>query len=123
MTKEKLKQKIIKKFGTISGFARVSKLDRYELQKLFARKQIPLETAKSLSQKCDELEKVNSIANPIDPEKLKLLRAAIDDAGGRYKFCKDNPTFDMRQIYYVYEGERVRMSPLIKRLFEHFKIE
>jgi hypothetical protein len=122
MKKEVLKTKIKKKFGSLSNFARVAGIDRYSLQKTFARKEIPSEERAVLEKAYQDLDG-KPTGNVIDPDKLALLRAKIDEVGGRYQFCKLNPDFNIREVYYVYSGERVRLSKLVQRLFDHFNIE
>ncbi len=120
MTKEKVKEAIVNKFGTLSNFARVTGTDRYRWQKLLSRQATQ-----------DELRELHglvkgttkSISGTVDPEKVELVREAIRAYGSIYKFCKDYPEFPQRQIYNLFESDRMRQSELLDRLFEHFKIE
>jgi len=123
MKKEVLKAKIQKKFGSMSNFARAANIDRYDLQKTFARKDIPKQELAGLIKSYEELDGSPTGGNVIDQDKLNRLIAMIQGHGGPYQFSKDNPQFNMREVYSVFNGERKRMCKLIERLFEHFKIE
>lgn len=117
-TKENLKDSIKLKFGTLSNFARLAKINRYELQKIFARKEISSGDFKKIESKL----KLRNISH-VDQSKLKLLKKAIDDAGGCYAFTKENEGFPQRLTYMIYNGQQKRESALFKKLLSHFKIE
>lgn len=123
MTKEVLKNKIKTKFGTISNFARLSGFDRYRLQIVFAKGTNPTadELAK-IKQAYKDL-KPKETGDLIDPQKLGLLKMYIETRGGVYKFCQDNPQFQQDPIYKLLSGKRKRNSPLVKSLFEFFRID
>jgi len=117
-TKDDLRDSIKKKFGTMSNFARIGGINRYDLQKMFARKDMnPVD--RSVIEKALKLENKGHI----DQDKLSRIKKAIDDAGGCYTFTKDNEGFPQRLTYMIYNGEQKRESKLYKRLLLHFKIE
>lgn len=121
MTKEVLKQRIKKKFGTMSNFARIVNFDRYELQKAFALKQIPTHIHKRIEELYRKHENKSTLN--IDPSQLNDLKKAIEEYGGAYKFCQDFPDFNAEQVYALLRGDRKRESKLSQALFEHFEIE
>lgn len=122
MTKEVIKDKIKTKFGTISNFARLAGLDRYRLQIIFAKGTTPpKDELKAIWDKYNEL-KPKETGDLIDREKLELLKMYIDQRGGVYKFCQDNPAYPQNQVYPLIAGKRKRNSALVKSLFEFFKI-
>lgn len=116
---EKLKKFIKEKFRTLSRFAEVSGLDRYEIQKAFTpfyfqnpkyvrfRKEIYEKASKTgLTVKQTEL----------SAEQLKALRKAIDDKGGCYKFSQEVGF----RVYDIYNGTRVRISGQVEQLINYF---
>lgn len=124
MTKDTVKNAIKKKFGKFSAFARATGLDRYELQKTFARKEVPKDELKKLHELCRTTDVATS-GGTVDPEKIERLKKAIDTYGGAYKFCKDHPQFKERQVYNLLKNldERTNESELLMHLFKHFEIE
>lgn len=119
---EPLLPRIKEKFGSLSNFARASKRPRYDLQLIFARKFIPKETLEDLEKLYNELDG-DPVGNVITEEQLDKFKTKIDAVGGVYQFCKANPEFSQRQVYEVYSGNRLRISKLVKKLFQHFKIK
>jgi hypothetical protein len=123
----KLQARIQKKFGSISNFSRISGIDRTRLQVLFRVKNPDRDELNQVRKAYMEFKNVQT-GNVVDPERLKKLKKAIDDAGGPYKFTKDTvdengkPIFETRAVYYVFDGERTRLSKLMKRLLDHFQI-
>lgn len=123
MTKEDLKEKIKKKFGTLSNFARLAKLDRYRLQIVFAKGTTPPEGELQAIRNAYKELKPKETGDLIDPKKLELLEMYIEQRGGVYQFCRDNPQYPQNQVYPLIAGKRKRNSALVKSLFEFFKIE
>jgi len=128
MDKFKLKDRIKEKFGTLSNFSRLAGIDRTALQIVFDKNTKPTkEELQKLNAACKSIKAVQT-GNVIDPKKLERLRAAIDECGGVYKFCRDNPGdevtpgYDENQIYPLLSGKRKRNSDLLKRLYDHFGI-
>lgn len=116
-----LKAKIKKKFGNMSKFARVAKINRYGMQKQFAS---PGKYRKSLLE-IDRLAtrlKANTSGVEILPSKLKSLRTHVMNCGGVLAFCYKNPNFNSRTVFQILQGRRKRMSPIVKELFEHFDL-
>jgi hypothetical protein len=123
MTKKELKHRIKKRFKSLSNFARLGGFDRYRLQIVFAEGTTPPDNELQTYINAYNTLTPRDTGNVIDPEKLAILKTKIDIAGGVYRFCRDNPTFKMDQVYQVTAGKRKRNSDLVKRLFEFFKID
>lgn len=122
MNVEAFKTKCKKKFGSLSNFARATKRKRYDLQILLAKKIIPVDEAEQLESDYERFDG-SPVGNVISEEQLALLKKKIEAAGGVYQFCKDNEDFSQRQVYEVVSGNRVRISRLVKKLFQHFRIK
>lgn len=118
MTTEQIKTKIREKHKTLSAFARMAGIDRYELQKMFAREMSKQEQKQIL----DALEIVPAEDLSIPADKLELLRSKIQEAGGIPKFASDNPGFEKRHVYLAYNGEFTVQSKTVQQLFKHFGI-
>ncbi len=121
MTKESIHKEIIKKFGSMSKFARLSGLDRYELQKVFARKVNDEETL------CKIEGKIRRTANKSDKNEITVrqidsLRKALKTAGGVIEFSKANPQFPEKSVYQILSGRRKRMTKKVQELFSYFKL-
>lgn len=122
MTADSVKKTIKERFGTMSNFARQAEIDRYELQKLFARKEIDFKDLKRLQRLATGM-RVRVGEGDIDPRKLERLKRAVMKAGGVYAFCKENKQFSRFSVYQVLQGKYKRMSPGVSKLFAHFQIE
>ena len=123
MTPKQAKLKIEKIFGTVSAFARITGSDRYELQKMLKRQELT-ETDRAALRLLFELHKRSIDPSRITKEKLSLIRKRLNEFGGVYLFCKENPEFQMGQVYAVYNGQvKTLQSKVAKKLFEFFKIE
>lgn len=125
-TKGWIKGKIKEKFGSMSVFARKAGIDRYELQKMFARKELTdLQTANLITAlaRTDDLPE----ADQITPEQVERLRNEIMCMGGVHSFSEFAKTeghdFPVTSIYQVLDGKRKKMAGLAKRLFEYFEIK
>lgn len=126
MTQEQVKEKIKKKFGTVTNFAKVSGFDRYELQKMFMPFYAKTQRYKDLLVKVNEKIKAleaNPEASEISAEKLDLLKMYVEESGGVGKFCAENPDFSKDSVFQILSGKRKRMSAGVKKLFDHFQIE
>lgn len=119
MTVEKLKAEIKIKFGTMSKFARIVKIDRYELQKILKR------------DKAEEIKKINSLAKKkkykptgkeLTDKQRAALKKAIDKKGGVLQFCRDNPQFSKDSVFQTINGTRKLMTDKKKELFEFLNI-
>lgn len=123
MTTKEVKLRIEKQFGTISAFARITKSDRYELQKMLKRQTLS-EDDKAALVLLFELHRRSSDPNRISKDRLKYLRTLLDQSGGVYLFCTRNPEFKLGQVYAVYNGQvKTLQSKIAKRLFDFFEIE
>jgi len=122
-----VKKRIKKKFGTMSNFARIAKIDRYDLQKKMAM--VAYDGSSNDNRKI--LSEINRIATglkvpnrgaQIPPDKLELLISEIKKSGGVNKFCDANPKFSSRSVFQILQGRRRKMSPGVQALFDHFYI-
>lgn len=114
---EKIKRDIKKKFGTISNFAKQNKLDRYGLQKTFAKRNpselelAPIESALKL--------RIGKFG-VMTPVKFRQLKWAIKKAGGVKKFCLDNPEFSEDTVFKILAKNRKMISGVTEKLLNHF---
>ncbi len=105
----------------MSAFALAAKVDRYGLQKLFARKEINRVALRDLSKL---VELTSPLEAAIDPDKIKALTKAMEEAGGVAQFCRDNTQFNentLKHIMYVGRKTMAR-GKVLQELFEHFGI-
>jgi hypothetical protein len=121
MTADRLLAKIKKKFGSLSAFAEIAGLDRYELQKHFARKKPDENITWSLNNKCLVL-KPRTRKGEISPKQLKSLKRAINESGGVLAFTRENSEYSKDSIFQILSGKRKRMTPKVKKLFSHFEL-
>ncbi len=125
--KDNLRTKVREKFGTITNFLRISGIDKGDFQKAFmdfyAEKPEFKKLIVEADKLCDELDNQNPVDDQLSDEKRQLLKEAIDKEGGVIKFCKDNTKFSQVSVFQILSGRRKRISPIIKNLLEHFKIE
>lgn len=123
----KVSQDIKDKFGSISRFADLSKIDYNELRKTFAR------FAKGMNkEKEKELNKIVIAIKATDPSKQSSneltdkdrsrLKAAIEKAGGVYSFCDVNKNFSPPSVWQILDGSRKRKTTMVKDLFTTLKI-
>jgi len=122
-----VKQKIKRKFGTLSKFARLVAMDRYELQKLFAatEKNMNEERQKRMVDLFElaERTKASATANELTPKLRKAIKTAIDlEYGGVEQFCKTNPEFNKFSVWQIVNGYRKNITPAIKKLINTLKI-
>jgi hypothetical protein len=120
MTKKDLKKKILKKFGTISHFSRLSGRDRYELQKFFAR-HLDKEEIAEMSAVADST-RFEESDDTVSDEKITQLREAVKASGSIAGFCSDNPDFPIATVKEIIYGYRKKKSPQVRKLFAHFNI-
>ena len=122
MSPSVLKDKITRKFGTLSNFSRLAGIDRYELQKKFARRVLDPNDLAMIEWKARTLTSKKG-AGDIAPKKLRDLKRAVREYGGVLKFTTDNPTFSRDSVNQILAGRRKRISPVVKSLLEFFRIE
>lgn len=120
MDKQALIIGIKEKFGSLSAFCRVVKMDRYELQKTFARKSL---TPHEYTELNSLMLRKKPLPKNTYEKRLKKLIKAIKKAGGVYKFTEDNPRFIRRYVYFICSGKINKVTPRVQELFDHFKIE
>ncbi len=122
MSNAGVKNKIKRKFGSLTRFAKLAGIDRYELQKDFARKVLSPKRAKELDRLVTRT-KDKSLGNEFTTERLKALRAKIEAAGGPAKFCEEYPKFSYVSLIQILAGKRKLVSATVRELFEHLQIE
>jgi hypothetical protein len=121
-------KKLIKnKFGTMSKFAELIKIDGYDLQKFFAaasKKMTPerekyLEALQALIKSTPAKSRVNEIS----PELRKKIEEGIKEYGGALHFCRENPQFNHTSVYHIVQGRRKKITTQVKNLLYILKIE
>lgn len=121
-------KKLIKnKFGTMSKFAELIKMDGYDLQKFFAassKKMTPerekyLQTLQSLVKSTPAKSRVSEIS----PELRKQIEEGIKEYGGALHFCRENPQFNHTSVYHIIQGRRKKITTSVKNLLNILKIE
>lgn len=127
MTTKGIKAKIKKKFGSLTKFATLAKLDRYQLQKFFAaaeKNMTPERKAYIL-----ELDKIAN-ATKVEATKYELsesIRQMISDKlhemGGVKKFCTEHPGFSEVSIFQVINGTRKRITDKVQSLIKILNIQ
>lgn len=116
-------QKLIThKFGTITKFAKLAKVNRYELQKIFAKEEVTPDQASWLKNLASTT-KIDHTDVEIHPEKLELLKKALNAFGGVTRFTATNPRFSRDSVNQILAGRRKRISPVVQDLFDYFYIE
>lgn len=122
MTTEQVKNKIKTKFGSISRFARIANLDRYELQKLFGRTNPNIKDLQKVL-KLAQGSQMKTSGKEISPEQVAALKQALEEYGGVIKFSRDHPEFGHKvSIFQILSGHRKRTTDKVRELFTHFKI-
>ncbi len=118
--KDKLKADIREKFRTMSRFARMAKIDRYELQKIFARTYNDKEVRKL--QRLYHKIQPRAVNGEISEKQREALRLAIFMAGGVTAFVRENPEFSKVSIFQIMGGQRRLMTKNVEKLFQKLKI-
>lgn len=119
--KEALKLNIKSKFHTLSNFSRLAKVDRYELQKLFAKNNPTAKELKRIEKKVDALN-AKKATGVMTPEKFNSLKSAINEAGGVKQFCEDHPRFSEDTVFKILAKNRKMISGVTAKLLKHFKL-
>ncbi len=121
-------QKSIKvKFGSLTKFAALVKMERYDLQKFFAaaaKKMTPerekqLDAIKALVKST----KVAKLDNEITNDLRAQITQAIEDFGGASYFCQENPQFNYTSLNHIMQGRRKRISASVKNLLSTLNIK
>lgn len=121
MNAHALKERIKKKFNTISNFSRVTGADRYLLQKYFSSPEKYRAELRLMEKSLKNFPKPGKNTVPFD--KIQKLTDAIMAEGGAYQFCKKNPPFRPQTIFQILQGKRKRVTPMMAALFERFNIK
>lgn len=135
MKRDNLKNAIKEKFGTITRFAELAGIDRYELQKAFMSFYLDKSPYKELrelaAEKCKEIDP-EAVGVFLSDEMIASLRKAITDSGGLKELVKQfegQEGFSRTNIYDILSGGRrggkykVGMTPTIGKLIDHFGIK
>jgi HD-GYP domain-containing protein (c-di-GMP phosphodiesterase class II) len=122
MTTKKLKKVIKERFGSMTKFAALIKVDRYELQKFFAA--ADKNYTKERKQRVLELHAL-ALNTPVENTDTELteeirtaLEARIEELGGVSKFCEDHPEFSKVSVWHILNGTRKTVNPTVKKLIE-----
>lgn len=126
MTKaERIKQKIRKKFGTVSEFCRISGYDHYDVQKAFmpfySKDAEFIKFLDEMSLRCEQIQ-YSPEDKALPKKKRELLKEAIDQYGGVWAFCV-NEGYKEVTVHQILQGTRKTMSRTVKKLLLHFNIE
>lgn len=121
MTKARLQKQIKDKFGSISKFARLARVDRYDLQKLFARKDEDADVVQEIWGICQATANKGE-STDLNQAVILRLSKAIKKAGGAYRFSKENPEFAHKSVCQILAGKRKRITPNVNKLLKHFEL-
>lgn len=120
--KDSIHQRIVDKFGSLSKFSRLSGYDRYELQKVFARKFNDQATLREIARLVKATAN-KSDSNEITEVQISKLSKALKKAGGVIQFSRDNPQFPEKSVYQILSGMRKRRTAKVMELFDHFELK
>jgi hypothetical protein len=127
MTTTILKTTIKEKFGSMTKFAKLIGMDRYELQKFFAaaEKKMTPEREEKLKKLADQAEKTSNKATEEDmTDALRdRIREEINNRGGATAFCEANPEFNIFSVRQAYNGNRLKITPAVRKLMKKLKIK
>lgn len=127
MKTETFKKYIKNKFGSMSKFALLVKIDRYEIQKLIAaqEKNPNNEREKQLSEWYQLARKTANkpAGNELTEELRVRLKLTIDALGGVGKFVEDNPEFNATSLFHILNGTRKTINAKVKWLLKILNIE
>jgi len=122
ITTETVRNEIKTKFGTYSRFAALAKYDRYELQKLFSRKDNDPKDLSAVLSLCRKT-KIGNTPGEISDEQISALSKALMKKGGVIKFCRMNKQFPEKSVYQILSGRRKRITEKVQELLDYFKIK
>jgi hypothetical protein len=123
MKRDTLKKKIKEKFGTHSNFARITGLDRYELQRDFLEKEGAVNPQLML-----RLEELYHSAEPapsrpvFTPEQITEIREAINEVGGVAVFSEANE-YSKDTIFQILSGRMKTIGRVGQKLLIDLKIQ
>jgi hypothetical protein len=119
--RDKLRGRIDFKFKSISKFSRLAGIDRYEIQKFFARKEVDEVFMATLNDAVGKV-KLKFEDGEITDRKIKALKTAVKKFGGVAEFVRQNPEFAVKSIYQIMQGRRSRMTEQVQKLFERLDL-
>ena len=114
-----LTDKIKSKFGTLSIFAESIGMERKVLTKLLQENDPDI--LEVLSQKVDNC--LPDRSKILFDQNIARIKKAIDDRGGVFKFCEENPQFKSVTVFKIISGERRTVTKIVKSLAKTLKIE
>lgn len=127
MTTTSLKTIIKDRFGSLTKFAILIKKDRYELQKFFAAAEKKMTPERE--EKLKELEFLalntenKATSEELTDEIRDRIREEINNRGGATAFCEKNPEFNVFSVRQAYNGNRIKISPSVRKLMKKLKIK
>lgn len=122
MTKEKLKKAIKAKFGTITRFSKISGVPWERLNRMFTPKSNPRHQELSEIAFILDITENKRLSDEIPAKKLVALKRKIKRLGGVREFSRNNPEFPERSLVAILYGERKKLTPKVKELFNHFGV-
>jgi hypothetical protein len=105
----------------MSRFAKLAKLDRYDLQKFFARKNNTIQEFARIEHLVEAVAS-KATSGEISEAQIKKLRKALKRAGGVITFSKENDQFAEKSLYQILNGRRKRITPMVQELFDHLQL-
>jgi ribosome-associated translation inhibitor RaiA len=136
MNADALKTYIKKKFGSLSKFAVLAKIDRYEVQKVIAAAKKNTGKYKGTQARAVErgkkIDEFYALAertpadysdDEITPALRKLIEKKIKEFGGIQQFCQEFPQFKYINVYQTMTGERSKLTTSVRELLTTLRIE
>ena len=126
---QELKDRITKKFGTVTHFCDCANLDIYEVQKLFTSS-IRAESRESkrelklleISNICDLTNADSYTVKQISPDMRQDIKDKINSLGGVSDYVKHNHEFSESTIRQIINGRRKNISIGVNLLLDKLEI-
>lgn len=122
MTKKQLKREIKKKFGSITKFSKLSKIDRYVLQLFFATPKPDSGLTESFYEAVKNTENTFLCTEISDQQREQMRIKIMEQYGSVYAFCKENKQFSRKSVYTVLNKYK-RVTPMVKEIFTTLGID
>ncbi len=127
---QELKDRITKKFGTVTHFCDCANLDIYEVQKLFTSS-IRAESRESkrepklweISNICDLTNADSYTVKQISPDMRQVIKDKINALGGVSEYVKNNHEFSESTIRQIINGRRKNISIGVNLLLDKLEIK
>ena len=125
--RDALKERIKRKFGSYSEFARLAGIDRYELQLRFLTSPRPDDEWFLIVENFVKVLKPELKFELLSKDKLRWIKGAIIQRGGVIKFCKDSG-FSKNTIFHIigkykpgeHKGQKL-VTPMVNKLIEYLE--